>query len=117
MYYLGQGLALAAGQVIFGHPFWGVWLSAGLMCAAICWMLQGWLPPGWALLGGMLAVMRLALFSYWINGYYGGALAAVGGALVLGAFPRILRMARIRDGLLMAAGIIILAFSPPHAGL
>src|SRR5262249_11952297 len=58
MYPPAQGLILAFGQVVFGHPFWGVWLSVGLLCASICWMLQEWLSEGWALFGGLYAVVR-----------------------------------------------------------
>src|SRR4029453_2224228 len=69
-----QGLVLATGQFIARHPIVGVWLSFGLMCAAICWMLYAWVSPRWALLGGILALINpmLGIAGYWAQSYWGG---------------------------------------------
>jgi len=119
MYFPAQGLILAAGKVLFGHPWFGLLLVNAFMCAALCWMLQAWLPPVWALLGGVIAILRIGLFSYWINTYSGaGSIACLGAALVLGALPRITRRgARPRDCILLAIGIAILGLSRPFEGL
>jgi hypothetical protein len=117
MYFPAQGLVLAAGKVLLGSPWYGLLIVSALMCAAICWMLQAWLPPAWALLGGVIAVVHLGLFSYWINTYHAGSIGALGGALVLGALPRLMKTARLRHGLLMAVGIILVAFTRPYEGL
>ena len=110
----GQGLMLALGKVI-AHPIVGVWLGAALACAAITWMLMAWLRPRWALLGGLLAAVHPEVL-VWSQRYWGGCLALAGGALAIGGFRRVMNEPRVRDALLMAAGIAVLLYTRPYEG-
>jgi len=89
IYPLGQGSVLALGWMLFGHPWAGVLLSTGALCALVYWMLRAWAPPVWSLAGGLLAVCQFGPLSYWMNCYWGGAVSACAGCLVCGALPRI----------------------------
>jgi hypothetical protein len=115
MYPPAQGLALAVGQLL-GHPWIGQLLITAIMCAAFCWMLQGWVPAGWALFGALLAALRLGIMSYWMNGYWSASVVALGGALVIGALPRLKRRVRTLDAVILSIGLILLANSRPYEG-
>jgi hypothetical protein len=112
-----QGAVLALGIRLFGHPWYGVLISVALMCGCICWMLQGWAPPGYALLGGLVAVLWFGVTHYWMDSYWGGAVAGVGGALVFGALPRLARLGKTSSAYAAAIGVAILANSRPFEGL
>ena len=122
----GQGLLLALGQVATGEPIVGVWLSLGLFAAAATWMLQAYLPARWAMLGGLAATAQFGFWGepfpggvvgYWSQTYWGGALAAASGCLVLGAWTRLCKAPSIRQTLLFSLGVAGLAITRPFEAL
>jgi len=115
-YFPAQGVFLALGQKLTGHPAVGVWLSSALACAAVCWMLQAWAGPLGGLLGGSLIVVQLGIFSYWSQTYWGGMVATLGGALFFGAVRRLWSQLTWQNAFWLALGLVILANSRPMEG-
>ncbi len=110
------GLILALGQKVFGHPWSGILLSMALLCGAVAWALWNWMPPFWAFLGTALAVLKIGILSYWSESYWGGTGAAIGGALLIGSLPALIRRPTCLRGLPAAIGIALLANSRPFEG-
>ncbi|HUO04674.1 MAG TPA: hypothetical protein VMU16_05700 [Candidatus Binataceae bacterium] len=112
----GMGLMLACGQLIFHEPWVAVLISMAVLCGLITWALCGWLPLRWAIAGGLIAVMHLT-GSYWTESYWGGTLAAIGGALVIGALGRLMRRTALAPAFAYGFGLAILANTRPYEGL
>ena len=118
MYPPGQGAFLALGEWLFHEPWVGVLVSVGLMFAAMCWMMQAWLPARLALFGTILAILTFGVTTLWINSYMSGAVSGTGGALVLGAVQRLRHSAaRVRHSILLGIGIVLLMNTRPFEGL
>ena len=113
----GQGLLLAAGQVVVGEPYLAVWLATGIAAGAVYWMLQAWLPARWALAGGLLTALHAGITVYWGTSYAGGQLALIGGALLYGGLGRCRRSPNVSAGVTMGLGLAVLANSRPAEGL
>lgn len=107
---LGQGIVLAIGGAVFGHPWAGVLLSIAALSAACYWMLRGWVAPEWALLGGALTAIQFGPLSQWTNSYWGGAVSATAGCLVFGAVPR---MGSRRVAALLGLGLVVQLLTRP----
>jgi hypothetical protein len=80
-------------------------------------MLLAWVPPQWAMFGTLLVALRLGAGSYWNQGYWGGSIAAIGGALLYGAVRRIWQRVRARDAVVLCVALALLANSRPFEGL
>ncbi|MEQ1945539.1 MAG: hypothetical protein ABL995_00015 [Bryobacteraceae bacterium] len=116
MYMAGQACFLALGKILFGDLFWGVVISTALFCAGLTWFLRAYLPPGWALFGGILAAVRIGGASYWNNSYWGGSAGALGGALVFGAYARLTKRWSVGSALVFGVGLVLLANTRPYEG-
>jgi hypothetical protein len=112
-YQPGQGLFLAFGLRVFGHPFFGALLSVALGCAALYWALLAWTPPAWAIAAGLSAIGIFGVVSYWVDSYWGGGVAFLGTVLALGAWGRIRLRRQYRFGALLAAGSALLLLTRP----
>ena len=116
LYPIASALFMSLPMALHLHPFFGVCASVGLMCGALAWMLQAWLPPKWALFGALVAGARFSIGTYWMNSYWGGAAGVIGGALLAGALLRLIRKPRVRDAWLLGLGVAILSQSRPFEG-
>src|ERR1700681_968174 len=114
IYAMGQGMLLAIGRIIFGHWWTGVLLSTAAFCALCYWMLRAWITPGWALVGGLLAVMQFGPLNQWTNSYWGGTLSAIAGCLVFGALPRLRETGRIRYAAFLGIGLAMQLLTRPY---
>ena len=113
----GQPLMLAAGQLVVGHPIYGVWLSAALAAAATCWMLQTWTRPIWAIVASVAMIVTIGVNTYWSQSYWGGFVAVLGSALTLGGLRRTTEAPSVLNSALFGIGLLILANSRPFEGL
>ena len=115
-YQPAHGLFLAAGQMLTGEPWWGVWLEMGILFAAVSWSLRQALPPRWALLGACLLAMQIGIYGFWMNTYFGGGAAAIGSALVFGSLLRMCQRPA-SSGATCAAGLLLLFASRPFEAI
>jgi hypothetical protein len=71
----------------------------------------------WAFLGTLVVILKISVVGFWMNSYMGGAVPAIGGALVIGSLPRLRRPdSRIAHSVMLGLGLVLLMNSRPFEG-
>jgi hypothetical protein len=112
----GQAMFLALGQKAFGRPFYGVLIGNALMLFTICLMLFAWVPTRWALAVSAMFALCLSPGMYWTDSYWGGSVAASGGALVLLGIGIYRKKQMPFAGAIFAIGALLLFWTRPFEG-
>ncbi|MDP0498961.1 MAG: hypothetical protein Q7P63_02570 [Verrucomicrobiota bacterium JB022] len=111
----GQALYLAVGELL-SHPIVGIWLSSLLLVLSVYYAARAIVTPTHAFIGGLLTILLFGSVFYWNYSYWGGNVAAIGGALTIGGAWRTCRGGSWRDSLLMGAGVSHLLLGRPFEG-
>jgi len=112
----GQAMVLALGQRIFGDAFYGVLIGNALMLFTFCVMLFAWVPGRWALAVSAMFGLCLSGRMYWTYSYWGGSVAASGGALVLLGIGIYRAKQTALAGAVFALGALLLFWTRPFEG-
>lgn len=112
----GQAAVLALG-ILLGHPHNGVILSFGLFVMTTVWMLRSIVPLRWAIFGGTWALLTFNVRLYWLESYWGGFAAAIGGNLILGSLLYWFCRERTAARWWFAPGALLLAVTRPFEGM
>jgi hypothetical protein len=115
-YPIGQAASLAAGRLLFGHPFWGVVFVLVLAGAVTVWTTRLWAGPLWALISGIQMTVVFGMNHYWARSYWGGGLAFLGAMLVIGGYRALSAYRKGSGAWPLAIGLALLFFSRPYEG-
>jgi len=110
----GHALVLAIGAKL-GDVHLGLWLEGALAGVAFYYFLRACFSPGWAFLGALVGIFN-PLLLMWNHMFWGGALHAAGGAVVLGAAVRAGKAALPRHGAVFGLGVSVLMLTRPFEG-
>jgi len=115
-YPLGLPIFMAAGQIVVGHPFWGVVLAVALAAAAAVWALRAWTSPAWSIVGGLMAALAFGTGHYWARSYFGGGVVLLGSMLVIGAYRRLVCWRKLSAAWWLGIGSVLLFLTRPLEG-
>ncbi len=111
-----SSLFMSIGFLTTGHAIAGVWLAGCLAVMTICWMLTLYMPARWAVFGGFIVAMHPTITCIWSQNYWGGSVALLGGALLIGGAKKLVKRWDYSGGLIMGMGALILFHSRPFEG-
>jgi hypothetical protein len=110
-----QGIVLALGFLL-GAPIYGVWISHGILTALTVWMARAYSPLRYAVWVGAVVGLWFGFLCYWVQSYWGGTVAAIGGVLIWGGTKRWIDYPRLLPAMTIGAGAGLLLLSRPFEG-